>query len=206
VRGFAWQQIGATFWLMYGAWRRPQGHSPSGAIVFVSIGLCALTMIPSVGSAASRPSGPSPQVIVAKALATWRADLKLGADIDRATRFPNLSPETLRTGLAAQARRYGFRVVSVDLLRPRQLAPLVVVETSREQALASATAKILNQLDPPALPDHRLAFEGIFFEALGPRGVPFSIAYNNWRGGPNHTGGGQWAASPTLLPLPDMIK
>jgi hypothetical protein len=195
---------------MYGARRRPQAHSPSdvlaSAIVFVTIGLCAMTLSPSVSRAASPSSRSSPKIIVAKALATWRADLAVGAGIDRTKRFPNLSPETLRARLAAQARRYRFRVVSLDLLHPRQTAPLVVVQTIRKHDLASATAKILNLLDPPATHDHRVAFEGFFFEALGPRGVPFSIAYDNWRGGPNHTGGGQWAANRTLLPLPEMIK
>ncbi len=158
-------------------------------------------------SASAGSARPSPRAIVSQSLARWRGWLAVGARIEPGLRFPNLAEATLRSRLAAEAHRYDFDVVQVSLLRPRQLAPLIVVETSHEHELAAATEAILQRLDPaPASRSTPAAFEGFFFEARDLDGVPFSIAYDNWRGGPNHTGGGQWASTRELLPLPDMVR
>ena len=47
--------------------------------------------------------------------------------------FPNPSPSAFRKRVARVGGRYGFRVVSLKLLRPRQLAPMLLVATSRDR-------------------------------------------------------------------------
>jgi len=104
--------------------------------------------------------------------------------------------------LRRAAQRYDFDVVSVQLLRPRQLAPKVVVRTKHYLALAHATAAILRRIDPrtPAVDDREgWKYEGFYFEARDERDVPFLIAYNFWRG--PSAGGGQWARSEPLYPF-----
>lgn len=134
--------------------------------------------------------------------AAWRRDLRRRAEEAPARRFPNLPPAALRQRLSAAAHRYGFHVVSLDLMRPRQLAPAVVVETSDYTRLARATPAILHSIDPRSrATDDRKGwrYEGFFFEARDERGVPFLVAFNAWRG--PHAGGGQWARSDALFPF-----
>jgi hypothetical protein len=103
--------------------------------------------------------------------------------------------------LPALARRYDFEVTSMQLRRPRQLAPSIVVRTRRYVELARATRVILKQLDPKARTnDDRTGwrYEGFFFEGDDEHGVPFLAAFNFWRG---PGGGGQWARSERLYPF-----
>jgi hypothetical protein len=90
----------------------------------------------------------------------------------------------------------------VQLLHPRQLAPLVIVKAADKRALAAATPAILRRIDPKARTgDDRTgwAYDGFLFEALDSNGVPFLVVFNNWRG--PHAGGGQWASDPSLFPF-----
>jgi hypothetical protein len=136
------------------------------------------------------------------ASAEWERELRERARAAPDRRFDNLDPRLLRRRLALAARRYGFEVVSIRLLRPRQLAPRIVVRTSRYLELARATPGILSRLDPKApTADDRTGwrYEGFYFEAQDEHGVPFLLAFNFWRGrGP---GGGQWARSEPLYPF-----
>ena len=135
--------------------------------------------------------------------AEWRRELAERARKDPRTRFPNLAPFLFREQLAAAARRYGFEVVSLRFLRPRQLAPEVVVRTKRYLELARAVPAIDAALNPrrPAR-DDRLGweYEGFWLEAQDEHGVPFLAVFDFMRGpGP---GGGQWARSEPLFPFP----
>jgi hypothetical protein len=116
--------------------------------------------------------------------------------------FDNLSPNTLRKRLAAAAKDHGFEVVMVKLLRPKQLAPEIVVRTPHDVALARALPRILRSLDPHNgwLDNRGWSYEGFYFEAQDERGVPVLGVYNFWRG--EHKGGGQWARSEELFPFP----
>ncbi|HEY1480970.1 MAG TPA: hypothetical protein VGF46_13110 [Gaiellales bacterium] len=172
-----------------------------------AIALCAVATGAGAVAESASSSDPPPAAVVRQSLARWQDELRVGARIEPGLRFPNLSAATLRTRLASEARRYHFEIISLKLLRPRQLAPLIIVEADRPHELAAATEAILQQLDPaPASGRTPAAFEGIFFEARGSDGSPLSIAYDSWRGGPNRTGGGQWAVTRSLLPLPDQIR
>src|SRR4051812_5231189 len=73
-------------------------------------------------------AGSSGQV-AATVVRQWRADLRSGALVATGDHFKNLSRSTLLERLRTQAARKHFAVVSVQLLRPRQLAPLVVVKS-----------------------------------------------------------------------------
>jgi len=133
---------------------------------------------------------------------SWRSALRAGAATDPAKRFPSPPRAWLSRRLREAEQRYGFHVVRVVMLRPRRLAPLVVIRASDRRALARATAAILRRLDPKRLTnDDRTgwAYEGFFFEAQDRRGVPFLLTFNSWRG--PHAGGGQWAASEDLFPF-----
>jgi hypothetical protein len=138
-------------------------------------------------------------------IAYWEREIRKRARSDARTRFQNLEPAILRRRLSESASRYDFEIVSVELLRPRQLAPKIIVSTTDYLGLARATPEILRRLDPrAATSDDRTGwkYEGFYFEAQDEHGVPFLAAFNFWRG--NSPGGGQWARSERLYPFPNL--
>ena len=142
---------------------------------------------------------------VREAQAEWEREITSRARAHPRRTFANLPPPVLRARLAALARRYDFEVTSVQLRRPRQLAPRIVVRTRQYVELAHATPVILKQLDPKASTnDDRTGwrYEGFFFEADDEDGVPFLATFNFWRG--PGAGGGQWARSERLYPFPHL--
>jgi len=131
----------------------------------------------------------------------WVAEITRRARKDPSPRFANLPTRRLRLRLADAASRYHFTVKKVRFLHPRQLAPLVVIQTRCYRALAHAVPAIENSLDPHTGHSDQAgwAFEGFFLEAQDERGVPFLAIFNFMRGsGP---GGGQWARSDQLYPF-----
>jgi hypothetical protein len=110
-------------------------------------------------------------------------------------RFPNPSAKTFRARVADVGRRYGFEPVSIQLLRPREFAPIVVVRTDRDRrdfiADVGAIMGLLNPKNQAAV-----TFEGFFFEASDSDG-PFVRVTSNYRG---VVSGGQWSALPDAYP------
>ena len=152
-------------------------------------------------SATARASRMSTSLTVMEHV--WRAHLRSGAAADPNRRFSNPSLAALNARLRIAANRYHFTVISVQVLRPRQEAPFVVVETSDRRALLTATGTILRLIDPKTRTnDDRTgwAHEGFLFKARDNDGVPFLAAFNGWRG--PHLGGGQWASNPSFYPFP----
>jgi hypothetical protein len=131
----------------------------------------------------------------------WVAEITRRAHEDPSQRFANLPAQQLRQRLAEAAARYHFTVKEVRLLHPRQLAPLVVIQTHRYLALAHAVPAIENSLDPHTGHSDQAgwAFEGFFLEAQDERGLPFLGIFNFMRG--SSPGGGQWARSDQLYPF-----
>jgi hypothetical protein len=116
-------------------------------------------------------------------------------------RFPNPSPPAFRRRVDLVGRRYGFRVVSLRLLRPRQLAPLLVVETSRDRkAFVADVPAIMSLLDPSTGAGREIAitFEGFLLEARDAKG-PFVRVENVQRG---EVEGGQWSWNRCVYPYP----
>lgn len=159
-------------------------------------------------SGVSLDGGPKRVVTDAAALhdarlnyAQWIADIAVRAREDPGQRFLNLSGRVFRLRLAKAAARYHFSVKKVQLLHPRQVAPLVIIQTRRYLALARAVPTIENSLDPHmGHSDQRgWAFEAFFLEAQDEHGVPF-IVVSNFLRGPS-PGGGQWARSDQLYPF-----
>jgi hypothetical protein len=114
-------------------------------------------------------------------------------------RFPNPSPEAFRRRVDTIGRRFGFHVVSLRLLRPRQIAPLLVVETSRDRkGFVHDVPAIMSSLDPTnAGADlNATTFEGFLLEARDARG-PFVRVENVNRG---EAGGGQWSWNRCVYP------
>ena len=132
----------------------------------------------------------------------WLADIARAGREDPKTRFRNLSASRLRSRLAAAAERYDFTVKRVHVFRPRQFAPLVIVQTHHYLALARVFGSILTKsLDPFSNRRRpKTAFEAFFFEAQDERGVPFIVLSNALRG--PHAHGGEWARSEELYPAP----
>lgn len=131
----------------------------------------------------------------------WTGELRRRAREDPSQRFRNLSEPRFRRLLAREASRYHFTVEELRFLHPRQLAPLVIVETRHYVALARAMVTIERRLDPHVgqVDGKGWAFEGFLFEAQDERGVPFLGVSNFVRGsGP---GGGQWARADALYPF-----
>jgi hypothetical protein len=116
--------------------------------------------------------------------------------------FNNPAAATLRQELRKAARRYDFELVSIQLLRPQQIAPRIVVRTKDYVDLAHATPAILRRIDSRDLARDDAKgwrYEGFYFEARDEHNVPFFIAFNFWRGPSG--GGGQWARSEPLYPF-----
>jgi hypothetical protein len=135
--------------------------------------------------------------------ASWRAGLRTRASAAPGERFDNPSAARFHSTLRALSRRDGFSVVSSTLLRPRQLAPAVVVRSTDYERLARDVYVIENELNPKHdTGDDRTGWrwEGFFLEAVDEHGVPFLAAYDSMRG--PHAGGGQWARSEALFPFP----
>jgi hypothetical protein len=114
-------------------------------------------------------------------------------------RFPNPSPAVFRRRAVLVGRRYGFTVQELRLLRPRQLAPLLIVRTDRDRnAFVRDVPAIMKLLDPTSNGPGKTAitFEGFFFDAEDARG-PFVRVDNHYRG---ETEGGQWSWSRCVYP------
>lgn len=172
---------------------------------------------------------PSPARVQALSAAEWEVELVKGALRDRfcaaggrplvgfsvsgfpggvsdreqafGQRFPNPSAGAFRRRLALVGRRYGFRVSSLRLLRPLQLAPLVVVSTDRERTeFAKDVPAIVRLLDPITTGDSLAAttFEGFTFVVQDGKG-PFVSVENAYRG---EVMGGEWAWDRCWYPYP----
>ena len=116
-------------------------------------------------------------------------------------RFPSPSPAVFRKRVARAGHRYGFRIVALRLLRPEQIAPLLVVETSRgRQAFVRDIPAIMKLLDPRTTAGQRTAqsFEGFLFAAEDSHG-PFTETEYLSRG---QSEGGEWAANSCLYAYP----
>lgn len=156
--------------------------------------------------------GGGPRIVISDATAVrdgkairkqWLAEIARAARETPKPQFHNLSASRLRSRLSAAAGRYGFTVKRVQFLHPRQLAPLIIVQTRHYVATARAYGSTLyKSLDPLATPGRRPkpAFEAFLFEAQDERGVPFFIVSNVLRGA--HAHGGEWARSEELYPGP----
>jgi hypothetical protein len=132
----------------------------------------------------------------------WLHEIRMRARTAPRQRFDNPPRGVLLARLRRLERRYGFRVVELRVLRPRQEAPLVVLETSDEHALARNTRWILRAVDPKRpTGDDRTGwrYEGFYLEARDLAGVPFLAVFNYWRG--RSAGGGQRASDESLYPF-----
>jgi hypothetical protein len=127
---------------------------------------------------------------------SWIRDLNEAAREYPGIRFRSPGRKTLVARLEREARAHDFQVVSVRMLRPRQLTPAVVVRTTHHVALARVTGAILEKLEP--IEKYDRDYEGFYFEAQDERGIPFFSAFNVMRG---RIEGGQWARSEPLYPF-----
>ena len=137
-----------------------------------------------------------------RAYQRWQHEIRVRARNAPTHRFNNLPASELKRRLAVFATAHDFDIVRVELLDPRQLAPVVIVRTTHYVELANATASILRHIDPKVRTnDDRTGwrYEGFFFEAQDEHGVPFLGVFNFWRGA--GAGGGQWARSEQLFPF-----
>jgi hypothetical protein len=114
-------------------------------------------------------------------------------------RFPNPSRAAFRRRVSLIGRRYGFHVVSMRLLQPRQIAPLLIVGTSRpRKAFVHDIPAIMNLLDPTSSANDQTAntFEGLFFAVENTDG-PFAEVQYALRGSGES---GEWSSDPCDYP------
>jgi hypothetical protein len=172
------------------------------ALLASAVAACSIGLLAAASAAA--PATPSPRNVVAEAQREWLRDLfAAGRDGDGDARFPSPPQDVLLQRLHRAQALYGFRIISVKMLRPRQLAPVIVISSNAKLAIARATPRIVALFDP-----HRptqanpsgYAYEGYFLVAEDGRGVPYLATFNHWRA--PHVGGGEWAAAPNLYPFP----
>jgi hypothetical protein len=134
-------------------------------------------------------------------LVAWTAGGSGGGFSDNAfpfeQHFPNPTAAAYRRRVSLVARRYGFRVVTLRLLHPFQLAPLLVVATDRpRRQFVADLAAIVADLDPRN--DQAATFEGFYFEARD-RDGPFVRTESVNRG---EIEGGEWSANHNDYPFP----
>ena len=167
--------------------------SDSRAILYAGITPGASGHRTYISDATARANGTSN-------VARWEAGLRAGARREPGERFRNLPTRVFLARLHAAAARYGFSIVSVRFYRPRQLAPLVRVQTTHYLRLARAMISIDRAINP-----HRgtsdlngWSYEGFYFQADDERGIPFFITSSLTRG---QVAGSQWARSEQLYPF-----
>jgi hypothetical protein len=146
----------------------------------------------------------APHDAVANAKRGWLKELRANAATgDTAKAFPSPPRRVLLRRLETARSRFGFEIESVTMLRPLQLAPVVVLRSDRKVQLSRATPSIVKLIDPRHVTRQNpsgFAYEGIFLVVETTRGVPYLLVFNHWRA--PHVGGGQWAASESLFPYP----
>jgi len=175
------------------------------ALLASSAVACSIGLLTAASAAASAVASPSPQRIVAGAKAEWLSDLlAAGRSGDRDARFPSPSRDVLLGRLRRAQALYRFRIVSVKMLHPFQLAPVIVIRSDAKHAIARATPKIVDLFDPHTRPTQAnpsgYAYEGYFLVAEDGRGAPYLATFNHWRA--PRVGGGEWAVAPDLYPFP----
>jgi hypothetical protein len=126
--------------------------------------------------------------------AYFRRELKVGARSRPGEQFESPPLSELLPRVRRQAAQHQFRVVSLRMLRPKQLAPMLIVRTTHYVGLARATTSILHDLDGR----YGDRYEGFYFEARDEFGVPFFTTETLRR---DRTEGGQWARSEALFPF-----
>ena len=132
----------------------------------------------------------------------WLRSLRAAARSDPDRVFPSPSRTVLIRRLEREARTLDFEILSVRMLRPRQLAPVIVVRTTHPVALARATLSILERIDP-SWGRPRELYEGLYFAAVDERGIPLISVSNVLRSdGRRLYEGGEWARGEALYPLP----
>lgn len=168
------------------------------AVALVVIAGAVGLLAPGVGLLAALSPNEEPYVALEN---DWREALAKGAKSNPGATFENLSPAELNKRLERAARDQGFTVVSLELLKPVGLAPLIVIKTSDPSRVVRGFPELWRSIDPHQGFDDRTgwAFEGIFLKAIDDDNEPFLVAFNHWRGHP--AGGGGWARSPDLSPF-----
>jgi hypothetical protein len=132
----------------------------------------------------------------------WLRNLRAAARSDPDRVFPSPSRIVLIRRLEREARALDFEVLSVRVLRPRQLAPIIVVRTAHPIALARGTLSILQKIDPSWGRSQEL-YEGLYLAAVDERGIPlFSVSNILRSDGRRLYEGGEWARAEALYPLP----
>jgi hypothetical protein len=172
------------------------------ALPFVTLSFALLGS--SLFGVAAAASKASPKAAVAQAKKEWLKEVRSAAKTgDRARDFPSPSRTLLLKRLERARRLYGFQLVSVTMLRPLQLVPVIMIQSNRKLALARAVPAIIQIFNPrhvtrrnPSGP----AYEAYFLVAQDRQGVPYLATFNFMRA--PRVGGGQWAASESLYPFP----
>ena len=122
------------------------------------------------------------------------SEVRIAARKNPEQRFDSPSRADLLAQLRHDAAEHHFHIVSLHMLHPDQLAPMVIVSTTRYESLARVTSDILKGLNGRQFG----RYEGFYLEARDERGVPFFTTYALRR---DRVEGGEWARSDDLYPF-----
>jgi hypothetical protein len=165
--------------------------------------LALAAVVATTGGSASA-AAVQPTQAVTQAKREWLREVRESARVgDDARSFPSPSRAVLLRRLLKAQQRYGFGIVSVRMLRPLQLAPVIVIRSDRKPEIARAIPAIVKLFDPVRTTQTNptgFAYEAYFLEAQTRKGVPYLVTFNFSRA-PN-VGGGEWAAEERLYPFP----
>jgi len=126
----------------------------------------------------------------------WLGMLRARARAAPLRAFPSPPRTVLMARLESLATKLHFRIRSVTMQRPLQLAPDVVIASDDYVRLARDVPQIVDTIDPPPRTNDRV-YEGIFLECVDSSGVPFALTFSAVR---THVVGGQWARADVLFP------
>jgi len=127
----------------------------------------------------------------------WLGMLRVRARAAPLRAFPSPPRTVLVSRLESLAAKLHFRIRSVTMRRPLQLAPDVVIASDDYVRLARDVPQIVDTIDPPPRTNHRV-YEGLFLECEDSSGVPFALTFSAVRA---HIVGGQWASADPLFPF-----
>lgn len=167
--------------------------------------LALAAVVATTGGSASA-AAVQPKQAVTQAKREWLREVREAARVgDDARSFPSPSRAILLKRLLKAQQRYGFGIVSVRMLRPLQLAPVIVIRSDRKLETARAIPAIVKLFDPRRTTKTNpsgFAYEAYFLEAQTRKGVPYLATFNFSR--PPNVGGGEWAAEERLYPFPHL--
>jgi hypothetical protein len=161
-----------------------------------AVGVLACAVVLTVAVPVEPAQRPWPSALAA-VHAEWLKELaNAGHGPNRGRVFRSPGRDVLVARLTGAASTYHFKIVSILLLHPVQLAPELVIRSDDRGSIQAAIPKIVVAVDPiergRRFPNGvTWAYEGIFVAVRDSKARPYIAVWVAARG--PHVAGGQWA-------------